>query len=90
MDTEEEMITILQILQIASGLIIILLVLLHSPKGDGIAGIGDAANIFSSQKGVESGLNKLTGFMAGFFIIISIALGTGVVQNAIHHLHTGL
>ena len=84
------MITILQITQIVSGLIIILLVLLHSPKGDGIAGLGDAANIFSSQKGAEAGLNKLTGILAGIFIFVSLLLGTGIVDYAIKHLHSGL
>lgn len=65
----------LQLVQIISGLLLILLVLLHSPKGDGMAAIGGAAQLFSSQKGVESGLNKITGTCAAVFIIVSLILG---------------
>lgn len=63
-----------QIIQIISGLSVILLVLLHSPKGDGLASIGGAAQLFSSQKSAESGLNKLTGICAAVFIATSLIL----------------
>ena len=39
--------------QIFSALLLIILILLHSPKGDGIAGIGGASHVFASQKSVE-------------------------------------
>jgi len=64
---------ILQILQSAVGVLLVILVLIHSPKGDGIGGIGGTAQIFSSQRGAEAGLNKLTAWMVGiFFLICSI------------------
>ena len=44
--------------QIFSALLLIILILLHSPKGDGIAGIGGASHVFASQKSAEKGLNK--------------------------------
>lgn len=69
-----------QILQLLSALFLTLLVLLHSPKGEGLASIGGAANAFSSQKGLESGLNKLTTIIAITFMITSILLGFGVVK----------
>lgn len=69
------MLAILQIVQIISGIIAILLILLHSPKGSGIAAIGDAAQLFSSQKSVESGLNKVTGIVSLVFIVSSLILG---------------
>ena len=50
---------ILQIAQIFLGLLLIILVLIHSPKGDGMAMLGGAAQLFSSQKGAERNLNKL-------------------------------
>ena len=53
----------------------ILLVLLHSPKGDGMASIGGAAQLFSSQKGVEAGLNKITTAFAFIFVYSSLILG---------------
>ena len=69
------MIAFFQILQSLSGLLLILLVLLHSPKGDGMASIGGAAQLFSGQKGVEAGLNKLTSAVSFIFIYVSLVLG---------------
>lgn len=62
-------------IQIVSALLLIILILMHSPKGDGIAGIGNAAQVFSSQKSAEKGLNKLTGIVAAIFIICVFILG---------------
>lgn len=67
-------------IQIISALILILLVLLHSPKGDGIAGMGGASQIFSSQKSAEKGLNKLTGITTGIFILCTFLLGYGIIK----------
>ncbi len=64
-----------QILQVLSGLLLILLVLLHSPKGEGMGSIGGAAQLFSSQKGVEAGLNKITSVIALIFVYVSFVLG---------------
>jgi len=64
-----------QVIQTLSGLLLILLVLLHSPKGDGMASIGGAAQLFSSQKGVEAGLNKITSVIAFIFVYVSLVLG---------------
>jgi len=69
------MLTVTWIIQIASALLLIILILLHSPKGDGMASIGGAAQLFSSQKGVESGLNKLTGGVSFIFVYVSLVLG---------------
>lgn len=74
------MITFFQIVQIASGLLLILLVLLHSPKGDGMAAIGGAAQLFSSQKGVEAGLNKLTTIVSIVFGVTCLLLGVGLIK----------
>ena len=73
------MVTFFQFIQILSGGLMILLVLLHAPKGDGMAAIGGAAQLFSSRKGVEATLNKVTGVCAGVFIVTSILLGFGLV-----------
>jgi len=69
------MVIFFQILQTLSALLLILLILFHSPKGDGMASIGGAAQLFSSQKGVEAGLNKLTSGVAFAFIYASLVLG---------------
>ena len=74
------MATFAWILQIISSVLLIVLILLHSPKGDGIAGIGNAAQMFSSQKSAEKGLNKLTAIVAAVFIICTFLLGFGLVK----------
>ncbi len=66
--------------QVISALLLIVLILMHSPKGDGIAGIGNAAQVFSSQKSAEKGLNKLTYIVAGVFIVCVFLLGFGIVK----------
>ncbi len=74
------MLTLVWAIQVISSLLLIVLILMHSPKGDGIAGIGSAAQIFSSQKSAEKGLNKLTGIVALVFIICVFLLGFGIVK----------
>ncbi len=66
---------ILLVLQVLVSIVLTGLVLLHSPKGDGIGGIGGAAQIFSSQRGAEEGLNKLTAWVVAAFFIISAITG---------------
>ena len=63
------MLTFVWTIQVISSLLLIVLILMHSPKGDGIAGIGNAAQMFTSQKSAEKGLNKLTGIVAGIYVL---------------------
>lgn len=69
------MLTFIWVIQIISALLLIILVLLHSPKGDGLASIGGASNLFSSQKSAESGLNKFTMWVAIVFIVTTFITG---------------
>ena len=74
------MVTIVWAIQFISAVLLILLVLLHSPKGDGIGGIGGASHLFSSQKSAEAGLNELTMHVTIVFIICTFLLGFGIVR----------
>lgn len=74
------MVTFIWILQILSAIMLVILILLHSPKGDGIAGIGGASHLFSSQKSAEKGLNKVTAVFAGVFVICTFLLGFGIIK----------
>ena len=69
------MTTFLYIIQILSAILLIILVLLHAPQGDGLASIGSASQLFSSQKSAESGLNKVTYIVSGIFVITTFILG---------------
>ena len=74
------MLKFLWILMVLSALLLIVLVLMHSPKGDGIAGIGNAAQMFTSQKSAEKGLNKLTAIVALIFVVCVFLLGFGIIK----------
>lgn len=74
------MLTLFWTILVLSALLLIVLILMHSPKGDGIAGIGNAAQVFSSQKSAEKGLNKLTGIVAAVFIVCVFLLGFGIIK----------
>lgn len=74
------MLTFTWIIQIISAVLLIILILLHSPKGDGIAGMGGASQLFSSQKSAEVGLNKLTGIISAVFVVCTFLLGFGIIK----------
>ena len=74
------MVTLVWAIQIITALFLIVLILLHSPKGDGIAGIGGASHIFTSQKSAEKGLNKITAIFAAVFIVCTFLLGYGIIK----------
>ena len=63
-----------------SAVLLIILILMHSPKGDGIGGIGGASQLFASQKSAEKGLNKVTAIVCAVFIICTFLIGFGIVE----------
>lgn len=65
---------ILLVIEFITALGLIVAVLLHSAKGEGLGGIGGQARIFGSQKGMEAGLNKLTMILAVVFMVSAIFL----------------
>lgn len=67
-------------IQVISAILLIVLVLIHSPKGDGIAGIGGSAQLFTSQKGAEKNLNKITAVVTIIFTLCVFLLGFGIVH----------
>tara|TARA_B100000212_G_C27335927_1_gene516830 strand:- start:242 stop:466 length:225 start_codon:yes stop_codon:yes gene_type:complete len=61
-----------------SGLILILLVLLHSPKGDGMGGIAaSGSSMFTSASSAEASLNKATWTVLIIFLILAVVLSAG-------------
>ncbi|MDF0552737.1 preprotein translocase subunit SecG [Kamptonema sp. UHCC 0994] len=75
--------TIVQVLQIiwslsAAGIIVF--VLLHSPKGDGIGGIGGQAQLFTSTKSAETAINRITWGLSIFFLGLTLILSAGWLQ----------
>lgn len=56
---------------------LIILVLLHSPKGDGIGAIGGQAQLFSSTKSAENTLNRVTWALTVIFLGLTVVLSAG-------------
>ncbi|HIK07235.1 MAG TPA: preprotein translocase subunit SecG [Trichormus sp. M33_DOE_039] len=69
--------SILQIIWAISALGVIVLVLLHSPKGDGIGAIGGQAQLFSSTKSAENTLNRITWALTVIFLGLTVVLSAG-------------
>jgi preprotein translocase subunit SecG len=72
--------TIYQLLQIiwaASAFLLVILILLHSPKGDGLAGIGGQAQLFTSTKSAEKTLNRITWALSIIFMGLTVVLSAG-------------
>jgi preprotein translocase subunit SecG len=66
----------LLVLQALSALLTIILVLLHSPKSDGVSIMGShTSGLMGSQQGAEALLNKLTYTVVGLFFLSSFVLG---------------
>lgn len=70
--------TVLSWVWVASGLILILLVLLHSPKGGGMGGLAaSGSSMFSSASSAESTLNRLTWTCLAVFLSLAVILSAG-------------
>ncbi len=65
---------LLLIIQFLSALFLIVAVLLHSAKGEGLGGIGGSAKLFGTPKGLEEGLDRVTWGLAITFMAISVIL----------------
>lgn len=56
---------------------IIILVLLHSPKGDGLSGLSGQAQLFTSTKSAETTLNRVTWALTILYMGLTIVLSAG-------------
>lgn len=76
------LVQILEFIWAASGLGMVVLVLLHSPKGDGLGGIGGQAQLFSSTKSAENTLNRVTWTLAILFMGLTVVLSSNLLSGA--------
>ena len=70
-----------QIIWTVSAVLLIVLVLLHSPKGDGLGGIGGQSQLFTSAKSAETTLNRITWALCIIFMTITVALSAGWITR---------
>ena len=72
------LISILSWSWIGTGILLIVLVLLHSPKGDGMGGLAaSGSSMFSSASSAEATLNRLTWTCLALFLSLAVILSAG-------------
>ena len=63
---------------IGSGVLLIILVLLHSPKGDVMGGLAaSGSSMFSSASSAEATLNRVTWTCLAIFLSLAVILSAG-------------
>ena len=66
---------------IGTGILLIVLVLLHSPKGDGMGGLAaSGSSMFSSASSAEATLNRLTWTCLALFLSLAVILSAGLLN----------
>jgi preprotein translocase subunit SecG len=69
--------TVLKVIWMVSAVGLTALVLLHSPKGDGLGGLGGQAQLFTSTKSAETTLNRVTWTLTVLFMGLTVVLSAG-------------
>lgn len=68
-------ITTLSWLWMSSGILLIISVLLHSPKGDGMGGLASSGgSMFTSARSAEATLNRITWSLLVIFLALAVIL----------------
>jgi len=63
---------------ISSGVLLIISVLLHSPKGDGMGGLAaSGGSMFSSARSAEQTLNRISWTLLAVFLALAVVLSAG-------------
>ena len=68
---------VVQIVWALCAFLSIIFILLHSPKGDGLGGIGGQSQMFTSTKSAENALNRITWALGIGFIALTVVLSAG-------------
>ncbi|MEB3320814.1 MAG: preprotein translocase subunit SecG [Cyanobium sp.] len=62
----------------AAGILLIISVLLHSPKGDGMGGLAaSGGSMFTSARSAEQTLNRITWTLLAIFLGLAVVLSAG-------------
>jgi len=74
---------VLKIVWVVSAVSLVLLILLHSPKGDGLGGFGGQAQMFASTRSAETALNRFTWGLTVLFLGLTVVLSLGILTPAV-------
>ena len=70
--------SVLSWLWMLTGVLLIVSVLLHSPKGDGMGGIAaSGGSMFTSARSAEAALNRITWTLLSLFLGLAVTLSAG-------------
>ena len=70
--------SILSWVWIGSGVLLIVSVLLHSPKGDGMGGLASSGgSMFASARSAEDTLNRISWTLLSIFLGLAVVLSAG-------------
>jgi preprotein translocase subunit SecG len=70
-------VSLLKIIWTVAAIGLTILVLLHSPKGDGLGALGGQAQLFTSTKSAETTLNRATWTLTVLFMGLTVILSAG-------------
>jgi preprotein translocase subunit SecG len=70
--------TVLTWVWVGSAVLLIITVLLHSPKGDGMGGLAaSGGSMFTSARSAEQTLNRITWTLLLLFLSLAVVLSAG-------------
>jgi len=70
--------TTVSVLWMLSGVLLIVSVLLHSPKGDGMGGLAaSGGSMFTSARSAEATLNRISWSLLAIFLSLAVVLSAG-------------
>jgi preprotein translocase subunit SecG len=70
--------TVFSWLWMLSGVLMIISVLLHSPKGDGMGGLASSGgSMFTSARSAEATLNRISWTLLAIFLGLAVVLSAG-------------
>jgi preprotein translocase subunit SecG len=70
--------SVLSWLWMISGVLLIISVLLHSPKGDGMGGLAaSGGSMFTSARSAEATLNRISWTLVAVFLGLAVVLSAG-------------
>lgn len=70
--------TALSWLWMLSGVLLVISILLHSPKGDGLGGlVSGGSGMFTSARSAEATLNRISWTLLALFLVFATILSAG-------------
>lgn len=76
-------VTVITVIWAIAAVGLCVLVLLHSPKGDGLGALGGQAQLFTSTKSAEETLNRATWLLLIVFMGLTVILSGGWLETPV-------